>query len=427
MSVLGRYLENDIDRVRILYGEYKKLLGEIGQRSPLGMSGGTDTDFWKGIAQQGSDLSREARGRLNNNYFLKPQQVFADTDPQMARVEADRRQRQYEENEKRRKAESAGSGSGSSKSSGVDGMAIMATEREKRRQDAIAAAADEKSFQAQAYIDSQSSNPYYVNQVEGRLTKKQQDRLDQRSMQTGWAARNSASDREAQRFADSNGFSGKGSEQVRIDQEMEAMEQSWAMNTDSYEVYEQRKAQIAQWGADQRTAAEQKHSAVVGNLQRSAFQQGVTLIQMFAGKSKIAAIGALALQKGLAIGETWVSTKAAEIRALAELGPIAGPPAAAAIGAWGAINMGLIAATGIAEGVMSGGMGGGTNSTGGGTAASPIVTQPQYGTSTGNALNITVRIDGNVISDDRWVEERLAPTIRDLAVNRNVSFGFQTV
>lgn len=205
------------------------------------------------------------------------------------------------------------------------------------------------------------------------------------------------------------------------------MEQAWAMQTDSYQVYEQRMVQISKWGADQRTAVEQRHNEVVGNLQRSAYQNGVTFIQMFAGKSKAAALIALALQKGLAIGETWVSTKAAELRAMAELGPIAGPPVAAAIETWGLTNMALIAATGIAEGAMSGGMGGGTNSTGGGTAASPVVTQPQYGTSTGSALNITVQIEGNVISDDRWIEERLAPTIRDLATNRNVSFGFQTV
>jgi len=154
-------------------------------------------------------------------------------------------------------------------------------------------------------------------------------------------------------------------------------------------------------------------------LQQDSMQLGIGLLQIFGSKNKAAAMAALTLQKGLAIGETFVSTQAAAMRALAELGPIAGAPVAAGIETMGYVKMGLIAATGLAQAAMGGG------ASGAGTYASPIVTQPS--TSNNDMLpgNITIHIDGNVISDDRWIEERLAPTIRELVTRRNVDFGMQ--
>ena len=74
-----------------------------------------------------------------------------------------------------------------------------------------------------------------------------------------------------------------------------------------------------------------------------------TLIQQFAGKSKVAAIAAIAIQKGLSISQIIANTAAAQMRALAELGPIAGPPVAAKIGLMGKVQAGLVAATGLVQ------------------------------------------------------------------------------
>lgn len=168
-------------------------------------------------------------------------------------------------------------------------------------------------------------------------------------------------------------------------------------------------------------AAEDAANAYILNSKTSAMNQGIALVQMLGQKNKVAAIAAIGLQKGLAIGQTFVSGKAAEIRALAELGPIAGPPMAASIGLWTKINMGLIAATGVAQAALSGGGGGGTS--GDGTYSSPVVTQPTAATQQ-QALGITFNVTGDIVDPERWFETKAAPIIRDLAQSRGIDFGF---
>jgi tape measure domain-containing protein len=104
------------------------------------------------------------------------------------------------------------------------------------------------------------------------------------------------------------------------------------------------------------------------------------------------------------------------------LGPVYGVPLAA---------LTLAGAAAAAVSIMSqspggpaGGVSGvaGSASSGLGTPTSPVVTQP-LGSTAGAVPSIHIEIHGNVIGEDRWVEERLAPTIRELS-GRNVSFGF---
>jgi hypothetical protein len=87
-------------------------------------------------------------------------------------------------------------------------------------------------------------------------------------------------------------------------------------------------------------------------------------VQQFAGKNKAAAIAAIAIQKGLSISQIISNSAAAQMRALAELGPIAGPPVAAKIATMGKIQAGLVAATGLAQAASA--AGGGGSSAGGG-------------------------------------------------------------
>lgn len=109
---------------------------------------------------------------------------------------------------------------------------------------------------------------------------------------------------------------------------------------------------------------------------RNVASAAVGFLDQLAGKSKAAAIAAIALNKGLAIAQIIQNTAAAQMRAMAELGPLAGPPAAAKIGVMGAVQAGIVAATGLAQaaGAMSGSSGsmqGGASGSIGGRSSAP--------------------------------------------------------
>lgn len=142
--------------------------------------------------------------------------------------------------------------------------------------------------------------------------------------------------------------------------------------------------EIERAGARERAQAVARGENLIRRQRSATVRQGIQLLQAFAGKSKAAAIAAIALNKGLAIAQTIQNTAAAAVRALAELGPIAGPPVAAKIKAFGAAQVALIAATGLAEAgsVSSGGADLGTpgnplltESTGTSTAPTPVATE----------------------------------------------------
>ncbi|MGA0540734.1 phage tail length tape measure family protein [Neotabrizicola sp. VNH66] len=108
--------------------------------------------------------------------------------------------------------------------------------------------------------------------------------------------------------------------------------------------------------------------------QRGMYSELAGLLGMFAGESRAAAIAQIGINTALRLAETAQNTAAASMRAIAELGPIAGPPAAAKIAAYGKVQMALIAAAGVAQGLGGGGRGGsstGGGAAGGGTASSP--------------------------------------------------------
>lgn len=123
--------------------------------------------------------------------------------------------------------------------------------------------------------------------------------------------------------------------------------------------------------AKDREKIEKNVSRTITNMRMNVFQHGANLLRALAGESKVAAIAVIAIEKGLAIAQTIMNTNVAAIRALAELGPIAGPPAAATIKSIGAASIGLIAATGFAQ---AAGIGGGGASLG--TPANPVNVQP---------------------------------------------------
>jgi hypothetical protein len=103
----------------------------------------------------------------------------------------------------------------------------------------------------------------------------------------------------------------------------------------------------------------------------------IGLIANMGTRSKALAKVAVALNAAKAMAETAQNTASAQMRALAELGPIAGAPIAAKIGAYGAIQMGIIGANAALSlsGGGRGGSGGGGSIDGSATTAAPAQQQ----------------------------------------------------
>lgn len=89
----------------------------------------------------------------------------------------------------------------------------------------------------------------------------------------------------------------------------------------------------------------------------TAVNAAIGLLSDLVGENREAAIAMFAIRQAAAIAESIVNTQVAATRAVAELGPIAGPPAAVAIQAAGAVSAGVIAAQAVAEGISTFGPG----------------------------------------------------------------------
>lgn len=95
-------------------------------------------------------------------------------------------------------------------------------------------------------------------------------------------------------------------------------------------------------------------------IRQATAQTSIQILSVLSSKNKTVSQAIFLVEKGLAIARTIQNTAAASVRALADLGPIAGPPAAAAIQAFGQAQIGLIAATALTGvgGIGGGGIGG---------------------------------------------------------------------
>lgn len=184
--------------------------------------------------------------------------------------------------------------------------------------------------------------------------------------------------------------------------------------------------------AADREKVEARHSKIISDMKFAVAQQAIGFVKLVAGEQKGVQIAILAAEKGLAIAQTKIQTEVAAMRALAELGPIAGPPAAASIRTMGAVSIGLIAATGIAE---AAGLGSGGGSGVGGvpvsdtvstTPALPPTIIPDQSIEGGEATaapaatgqSLTFNING-VITDE-IVDQMIIPAITDAVDKRDV-------
>ena len=190
--------------------------------------------------------------------------------------------------------------------------------------------------------------------------------------------------------------------------ENEAQALQYEAGQQAYQAHQDLLNTIESKAADDKLALNQRTENAIQSMRQTAIGSAINLLDQFAGQSKVAALASIALSKGLALAQNAQNTLVAQTRALAELGPVLGPPAAAKIGLYGKINAGLIAATGLAQAgnvgkagaqVFSGGVPA-MNTTGGGGA--------------GPSRNISISLSGSSFG---------AGGIRDLIAQINEAVG----
>jgi hypothetical protein len=132
-------------------------------------------------------------------------------------------------------------------------------------------------------------------------------------------------------------------------------------------------------------------------MRKSTFSSMIGLLTQFGSKNKALAKVAVALNAAQRVSEISANTAAASTRALAELGPIAGPPAAAKIAAYGAFQKAIaVASAAMSMRGSSGGGSGGPSISGGSSATASQAQAPQQNVQT---LNFSVTNDPFGISD----------------------------
>jgi tape measure domain-containing protein len=261
-----------------------------------------------------------------------------------------------------------------------------------------------------AQIDEMRLTDEWLN-TKNEMSKSQQERFGKSAMVTTWAARNLASNQ----AADQAGARITGSpEMAQLQAEEDAAIQSWAMMTDSFEVYEQRKTMIEEIYTGKRIALkkaeEQKKYAMVA---AGAGQVGDVALQLHnvLGKRDKVAFRAFQAAKS---GETVISTASGIMKAWADVDSftfVERAAKAAFIGAQGAVQLAAIwSASPDGGGSGSGGSAGNVTAPGG--MYNPVVTQPTTTTAAQQQGHVTVQIMGNLIGEDKWVEESLIPAIK---------------
>ena len=191
-------------------------------------------------------------------------------------------------------------------------------------------------------------------------------------------------------------------EQLTFDQRTELLESLKQQELEAERLKQEELAGIKRQAVDNDLELEQQRSKSIESMRIANYRSGVNLLGQFVKQSSTFGKALIVIDKGLGIAETVVNTEVASIRALAELGPIAGPPAAAAIKTAGAISIATIAATGIGQLAASGGGSSGsipTTSGGGFSSASSTIAPTAPTQSTQRVFNIELPDSGFVAVD----------------------------
>lgn len=176
---------------------------------------------------------------------------------------------------------------------------------------------------------------------------------------------------------------------------------------------------------DLQISNEQTIASVTQKLREDTVSVGINLLRTFAGKSKAAAVVAIALEKGLAIARTIMNTATAVMKAYT-IDPTGA--LAARVAAIGKIQVAIIAATGLAQAAAVGGGGAAP-----GTPANPLFTADVDEQAGAGGLDpfgfqggsgVTVIFQGDVFGWDEHIRERVISGLREaLDEHDEIIFG----
>tara|TARA_R110000803_G_scaffold139588_1_gene206236 strand:- start:5926 stop:7911 length:1986 start_codon:yes stop_codon:yes gene_type:complete len=143
------------------------------------------------------------------------------------------------------------------------------------------------------------------------------------------------------------------------------LEQRYIEDLSDIEESKDKEAQDLKDSADKKKEKrEKKSNEIIEDSKSKSAGNMLSIAESLAGGNEKIGKAIFLAQKALGISDVFIQTERAAARALAELGPVAGPPAAAAIKTSGYISMAAIAASALGGG---GGGSSSSSSTGGGT------------------------------------------------------------
>lgn len=210
--------------------------------------------------------------------------------------------------------------------------------------------------------------------------------------------------------------------QLMISKEMFKIEeetyQQWEL--DAFNAHQQRLSDINKRETEKRIADSQRESQMINQMRAQTVSLAVGLLNTLGQKSKAAALAAIVLNKGLMIAQTIQNTAAATMKAMT-IDPTGA--LAARVQAMGALQVGIIGATGLLEAgsAMGGGGGGGatpmpSSEAMTGASASQGLVAGATGASAQTGATVNISLQGNTFNRDQ---------VRDLItqINEVVSDG----
>lgn len=205
-------------------------------------------------------------------------------------------------------------------------------------------------------------------------------------------------------------------QQVIFETELEALRLHYEAGViPTMNEYNERVAELTQRHQDTLTQIElentRKRSMLVRNQQYSAFSSIMGLFRFMAGENEDVLRAIFLFEQAASVVRILQNGSVAAARALAELGPVAGPPAAASIKGWAAAEATATGALAIGQAFSSGSSGGSASfSAGGGlgysnqptTLSTPAVAQsfPEFSQNQQPRVQITVNGDITGLNED---------------------------
>jgi len=170
-------------------------------------------------------------------------------------------------------------------------------------------------------------------------------------------------------------------------------------------------------GAKKRKKIAEQEAAAKAKIKQMEADAATKILWGLAHQSELAGRALFLFEKYKAAKDIWIHTQVAAAKALSVLGPIAGPPVAAAITAAGVASAAAVIASGIQGPGATGGGGGGIGVIGSGTVETTTTTSE--GTET-SRKEIQIIFQGNVYGWDDYVREQVINGIREAVDDSDV-------